>query len=346
MRPAARLLLVNSVAAGVVLLLAEAGFRAAGFPYAMAGAPSESALARFDPEIGWSNRPGLATEVDFGGGTRVPVSFDEHGLRVAGPGYRLDPASPSVLFAGCSFTFGHGLPHEETVAGQFGRLAGAALQPVNLGVQAYGTDQSLLALGRHLPRFDTRAVVYTLLEFPYDGHAMRNSNYDRRQLYPSARFIGTKPRFTLRGDGTPVLEKRPVLFAPDPVPGDGIAARLRALLRADYPHSWVADAVLLAWRRVTGSPPPVDHALTGALILEMQRLSRAQRAAFVVVRWRYGRDPAMDALFSRLQVPVVDTLERAPPDWGRMVDPGTGHPDRRAAAHVAREIVRHLAGRP
>jgi hypothetical protein len=337
-----RALLAGVVAAAVALLLAELGFRVFGFPYAMAGTPSENALAQFDPDLGWAYRPGLATTVDFGGGSPVPVAFDEHGVRVPRPGWRHDPGAPSVLFVGCSFTFGHGLRWEDTFPARVGDLARGALQPVNLGVQAYGTDQALLALERHLDRFNVKAVVYTFLEFPYDGHAMRNANYDRRQLYPGGRFLGTKPLYELGADGRPRLARRPVPFAAKPGPGAGIGARLSWLVRADYPHSWVADALALSWRRVTGAAPPQDFALTGALILEMQRQSRERGASFVVVRWRYGQDPAADALFARLGVPVIDTLGLAPLEWGTMVDPATGHPDKRAAELVAGAILRHL----
>lgn len=325
----------NVAALLAIFVGGEIACRALRFPYRMSWIPSENALAAFDPELGWSYVPGRSRLLRFGDGRSVLFAFDGNGLRVPQPGFAFDGRTPSVLFVGCSYTFGHGLSYEQSFVGQLAARGRGDLQYVNLGVQAYGTDQSLLALRRHLPRFNAKTVVYTFLEDDEDGHAVRNSNFDRRQLYPETRHIGTKPLFVLGDKGEVLLARKPILFAQPAGPGSPPLAVLAGLLNADYPHSWLLEAVTLAWRRVAGALPPSDLELTRALLLEMRRYCREHGADFIVLRWRYRDNPAMDALFAGTDLAVVDTLATAPAGWDTMKIQGVGHPDERAAAYVA-----------
>ena len=103
---------------------------------------------------------------------------------------------------------GDGLNYEETFINQFGSIGDISYQMVNLGVQAFGSDQSLLALKRHWKKFNTKVVVYTFIE----QHIMRNGNNDRRLLDPNAWFLGTKPLFDYNNDNELYLKKRPCLY--------------------------------------------------------------------------------------------------------------------------------------
>jgi len=342
MRGTARVVLVNMAAIVAIFTLAEVACRMFGIPYDGRWVPSESMLGRFDADQGWSYTPNRSWLLDFGDRRDIPYDFDASGIRVPSPDHVFRARQPAILFVGCSITFGQGLRYEETFAAQTGTLLGGGIQAVNLGVQAYGTDQSLLALKRHAPRFDARAVVYTFLENRDDGHHVRNNNYDRRQLFPHARFIGTKPLFRVGADGRPALARRPVLFERFSPGTPAGGTRHPGLFHWDYPHSWLADAIGLAWRRLSGAPPRGDVRLTRALLLEMQRYCRERGIDFVVVRWRYEDDPEMDGLFAGLDVPVIDTLRDAPPDWEQMLIPGDGHPDERAAQRAAILISDYL----
>ena len=79
-----------------------------------------------------------------------------------------------MLFVGGSFTMGHGVQYEDTFVGQVEAMPQFPYQAVNLGVQGFGTDQSLLLLKRHFNKFNTIAVVYTFIE----DHIVRNANYE------------------------------------------------------------------------------------------------------------------------------------------------------------------------
>jgi len=300
--------------------LAEWGLRKAGIPYHTTWTPSETAIARFDPLLGWSYRPHLEGVQRQGEHLR-PVVTDSHGLRVRSPAHRPDPAAPTLLLVGGSIAFGHGLSWDESLAGRLERRLG--LQVANLGVQAYGTDQALLALQRHHPRFErVEAVVYVFI----DDHVLRNGVADRRLLIPFARFAGTKPRFELGRDGRPRLASAPVRYE-------------------DHVHSWLVDLVRIRLGGALGLFPPRPTELTGALVAEMGRIADSRRARFLVVHWRSDAEPARTFL-RQPGTELVDTGVDPPPGWERMTIPGDGHPDGRAHDHVAGLLATALAAGP
>ena len=242
------LFVLASVAFSILfsLLLIEAGLRIAGLPFRMKNSPPVNAVAQFDPQIGWVYIPNKTVVQPFGPDHRpVTMNIDENGSRVAAPGVHHDPAKPSILFVGDSFMVGHGVQYEESLTGRLEAMPEFPFQAVNFAVQGYGTDQSLLMLERQFARFNTRAVVF---EFIPD-HLNRNENYDRRVLFPSDRFLGTKPLFGVRSDGTLYLRK--------------------PALRLENLHYSRIGAVLdiLLYRY----GPRVTDTLTRALVEEMRR---------------------------------------------------------------------------
>lgn len=300
------------------LAAAEAALRFADYPFRTAWIPSENALAQFDPVLGWSYIPDRSVTQSFGSdGRLVSMHFNDIGARVDKPGRRFDSTSPTVVFVGDSFTFGHGVTYEESFAGQFERAIGPRYQVVNLGVQGYGTDQALLALERHGKDFNTRVVVYTFLQ----EHVRRNDNTDRRLLYRDARFLGTKPRFALKRDGTLEEVASPRRYE------DMIQLRVWQLVR-------------LAWVKY-GPPPSID--LTRALVRRMKDDAESQGATFVLIHWtdRHSLPPGQQAerLFPGLDLNVIDTGAGAPEDWDSCYIPGEHHPDARAHARVGRLLV-------
>lgn len=324
-RPALVVLTV-AVATIVALALTEGLFRLIGFPFDERSMVSGNPLARFDPELGWDYIPGRTTAVEFpdpeGGGAprSIAVSLDRaFGARVASAQVRIDPAAPSIVFVGDSFTMGHGVTWDESFAG---RVAAAlpGVQVVNLAVQGYGTDQALLRLRRYASRFsDLRAVVYGFIP----RHVYRNENSDRRLLLGTARFAGTTPRFALADDGSLVLAEKPL-------------RREEARV-----HSHVGAALDRAW--VQYGPAP-SLALTHALVAEMRREAEARGARFFILEWdaageeSYWRDDG-GSLFETTGIPTLRADAGAPPDFVTWVIPGDWHPTPRAHAHVAAVLV-------
>ena len=281
--------------------------------------PGEDPLARFDEELGWSYIPNHSTARSYGEPPReIAMHFDERGLRAPGPGQRLDPDRPTLLFVGGSFTMGHGVFYEASFPARVaaGRLAGC--QIANAGVQGYGTDQSLLALRRHAGSFQTVAVIYTYM----DDHPQRNGNRDRRMLYPDERFVGTKPVFKLDADGRPAPAHGPVRYE------DYSVSHLAALVRLALP-----------------TPRPIN--LTRQLIRTMRREVEAAGAVFIAIDWGWpqgGRD--RPSLFGPLEAEGMRVLytEQSPPrNWRYMVIPGSGHPTVQAHGLVANRLRADLS---
>ncbi len=306
------ILLMNFILFLVVFVLTEVALRMVGIPYKVEYIPDENSFARFDPEIGWSYMPDKSSihnkEYEI-----KPVHFEENGIRMPSPNLKFDYSKPSILFIGGSFTMGHGLTYEESFVGKFTLLEGMPYQVVNLGVQGYGSDQALLALKRYLPRFNTKVVVYTFIE----DHILRNGNYDRRQLVPTARFLGTKPQFALNSNKELYLARKPLLYN-------------------NYIQSYLIDFIKMRIGTLLDFFPPYPEELTKAIIQEMKQFNNEHNADFVVINWRWSRDDYDDLFRDLKTIDVIDTMEAAPEGWGDMVIHGGVHPDSKAGEHAVR----------
>jgi hypothetical protein len=304
----------------VTLGAVETACRLLDLPVRFRAARAEYVTAKFDKELGWAYLPNSSVVSSFGSDRRmIPSYFDELGTRVRGPGLKYDPAAPTVLLVGDSFTMGHGVVFEETFAGRLEAMPNVPYQVVNLGVQAFGTDQSLLMLKRHFKRFNTKVVVYTFIE----DHVVRNSNYDRRVLQVDANVPGTKPLFGLQPNGALYLRKVPYDFTDAPA----------AL------HLW--KYLEIAWNRL-GPRPSI--ALTRALVQEMRCFTEAHGAAFLLVYWRgqEAKPTPPIPLFTSMGLDILDTGVDAPADWHNWIIPGDGHPDSRAHARVTQLLYQRL----
>lgn len=285
-----------------------------GIPFEINYMPNESSFARFDPELGWSYMPHKSALVNTEH-TPKPAYFDTDGIRVPSPDFEFDYTKPSILFIGGSFTMGQDLTYEESFVGKFEALEELPYQVVNLGVQGFGSDQALLALKKFLPKFNTKIVVYTFIE----DHILRNGVNDRRLLIPAARFLGTKPQFTLDSDKDLYLSHKPLLYE-------------------DYVDSFLFDFLKIRIAKILGYFPPFPEELTKAIIKEMKEYSNEHGAHFIVLNWRWTIHD-YDALFRDLDIDVIDTMEEAPDDWSNMrlnIEHGGVHPNKKAGDHAAR----------
>ncbi|MEM3101473.1 MAG: SGNH/GDSL hydrolase family protein [Candidatus Nitrosotenuis sp.] len=296
------------------LFLLEIICRVAGIPYKQDWTPNEYGFARFDHELGWSYIPHKSA-INKTGDVEIPVYFDENGIRIPRPDFKFDYLRPSILFIGDSFTMGHGLLYEDSFVGRFSQFKEVQYQVVNLGVQGYGSDQALLTLKKFLSRFNAKIVVYTFIE----DHILRNGNYDRRTLIPTARFIGTKPLFALDKAGKLYLKKKPVLYK-------------------DYINSYLLDFLKIRIGKALGLFPPYPVNLTREIIKEMKKYSENNGAYFVVINWRWTEKDNRK-IFQDLDVDLIDTLKDSPPGWSDMRLFGGVHPNAEASKHVAKLLL-------
>ncbi len=309
---------INAILLVVILVSLEGFCRWRGIPYTVEWTPSENDLAQFDEELGWTYLPNLSKTVNEAG-QQWPVYTNQDGIRVAAAGTQLDPSLPSILFIGCSFTMGHGLAYRDSFVGQFAALPNMPLQVVNLGVQAYGTDQAWLALKKFMPKFRAKIVVYTFIA----DHILRNGNYDRRLLFPTANFLGTKPLFALNRSGELSLAKP-------------------ARRYEEYHCSYLWDALQIKVGTRLGLFPPFPKELTQQLMLAMKQESEAAGAKFVVLNWRWTPEE-YDEIFQGLDLKMLDTLTDAPSGWEQMrMWQNGGHPNAAASAHAAQLLSEYF----
>lgn len=328
LQAAAVILAANLFVLLITLLLGEGLLRFFHYPFSGQKVGQENALAQFDPELGWSYKPNFTGQTGIEG-YRHDVFFDENGFRVPRPGFQYDRNRPSILFIGGSFTMGHGVSWEQSFVGRVAELL-PAYQTVNLGVQAYGTDQALLTLKKYCDTFKTSIVVYTFTT----PHILRNGNHDRRLLYPEGRFLGTKPLFSLNSRQQPILLKKPVTYD-------------------RYIHSYLVDLVKISIGKALNLFPPEPEDLTLALIREMKRYCEERGAAFLVVDWKISEDD-YDIRETDLKndINLVNVLENAPPYWSKMIVPdynqqqSYGHPNSIAHDHVARLLASRIKNMP
>ena len=308
------LIIFNFILFLFIFIVIEVVFRIVGIPYKIVYIPYESSFSRFDHELGWSYLPNKSAQINTENKPKF-VYYEANGIRVPSPDFKLDYTKPSILFIGGSFTMGQDLSYKESFVGKFEALQETPYQIVNLGVQGYGSDQTLIALKRYLPKFQTKIVIYTFIE----DHILRNGNYDRRLLTPTARFLGTKPQFALNNNKELYLSHKPLLYT-------------------DYINSFVFDFLKIRTGTILDFPPPFPEELTKAIIKEMKEYSNNHDAHFVVLNWRWTQDD-YDALFRDIDINVIDTMEDAPSDWAKMrlnIEHGGIHPNEQAGDHAAK----------
>lgn len=248
---------------------------------------------RRDPVMGWSYLPDRVGRGVLGG-RMIEYAFDPAGHRVPRRGAAVDYARPSVLFVGESIMAGHGVTYGETLPAQVGARLG--LQPANLAVGGFATDQMYLRFRQEWPRYrDPRAVV--ILFMPLLFH--RNLDHDRPHLGPglvwrpasdeprlaqiarrlvparSRREVDDAVRMTREALGAMVAAAEaegavPLVLVPQLTQETAEEAALRRRVLAGLPYIQVA--VDPAWRLPGNRHPDAraDAALAGAVAEYLQ----------------------------------------------------------------------------
>lgn len=145
------------IAAALALVISEAILRYV--PALSAIDPVGEPLRRRDPVLGWAPVPDHAGR-DTVAGRLIVYATDRAGYRIAHGAAPIDPARPTILFAGESIMLGFGLNAEESIPAQVQAMTG--VQGANLAVDGYATDQAYLRLRREWPRFKRPAAVVVL----------------------------------------------------------------------------------------------------------------------------------------------------------------------------------------
>lgn len=258
-------------------------------------------LHSYSEIYGWAPRPG-ARAVERG----VPTEINAAGYRGPLVAPRPGPRRRVVLL-GDSTAFGYGVRDEDTYAR---RLEGeAGVEVVNLGVEGFGPDQSLLRLEREGLAFGPHAVLFSLcIDNDFADAASPTFLYDG--LHP-------KPWFSLEGEAL-VLHEAHLRLGPAERLGLWLSQRSQLYL-------WLAAP----WGRRPPAAEPWrarrDHALAdrprvvelvARLVLRMRAVSAERGARFVLLlqpskdSYNHGSDLA-EALRARLVPAGVELLDLA-----------------------------------
>lgn len=117
--------------------------------------PPSVGIWRYDPRLGYANRPGISGDHEtpyFD----VTYTIDDRGCRITP-----DPEHPigEILFLGCSFTFGLGVEDEETFPYLLGARYWTDYKVYNLSTPGWGTAHAYLNLIAWLEVHPTPAAV-------------------------------------------------------------------------------------------------------------------------------------------------------------------------------------------
>lgn len=121
---------------------------------------------------------------------KYPKEFDyeikEHGFRVT----PADPTKPIIVFAGCSMTFGIGLPVEDTWCHLVAKELGYENQYLNMGIPGSGPDAQLVNLHWALDNYKIDKICW----FMSDPHRQIVYQHDRYACYvpPDTNFFDDK----------------------------------------------------------------------------------------------------------------------------------------------------------
>lgn len=267
----------------------------------------------------------------------VTYTIDADGLRIAPPLKTATPTS-SVLFFGCSFTYGEGLQDDQTLPYQTGILSGGQYPIYNFSFHGYAPNQMMSAIetGRvkQTVRTPPRTIIYTALP-DHIARVVGKIPYGRHSPHYA---------YVLQPDGT-------VHF--DGHFDDAHQSRLEASIRGQLRKS-----ALYLWIDNVFRPSTNDDDLRLLLALVRQSRNRLKAdypdAEFHIILWRnfpYEQKTyeKMQAGFAEMHIPV-HLVENILPGYNSnpkqyWLTGENAHPNalanRLIAQYVTEKILRH-----
>lgn len=222
----------------------------------------------------------------------VTYTIDSDGLRVAPKPNVAAPPLSSILFLGCSFTFGEGLQDDQTLPYQVGEQTGGRYAIYNFAFHGYAPNQMLAAIEsgkvQRTALIPPRYIVYTALpdhiarvagKIPYGKHS---------------------PRYRLQPDGS---VQRAGHFDNDEKQRSRFTASLVGNLLKSATYRWIVS--------IQSHTNENDVRLLFALVRQSRDQLKAEYpgAEFHVILWRnfpYEQEiyDEMQAGFARMNIPT------------------------------------------
>lgn len=169
--------------------------------------------ARWDPDLGYTLRPGRCTFAN----TEYTTTLLVNRLGVRDSEKAL--AAPELVVLGDSFALGWGVSGDETFAARLGKMTGFAV--LNTGVSSYGTVRELRLLAK-VDRSRLTTIVWQFCNNDYIENAAYAKNGNRLATLPEAEYDGW---VSLHAQGRRYVPGRYLLSA--------LTTRYRALAHAD-----------------------------------------------------------------------------------------------------------------
>lgn len=254
----------------------------------------------------------------------VVYTIDPNGLRQAPP-VTPGPDSLCIVFFGGSFTFGMGLPDEQTSPYLTGLYTGKRHRIYNVSMNGWGTHQMLSGLqtGR----------VESMLECT-PTHVIYHSVHDHIRRIVGAPHDPHGPRFVLDGKGGVVRKGN---FDDD---GGGPFVKRWPLLGRSHLLNRLSESF---------TPGPRDFELFEGIVAASRDYVEQHwpGAEFHVLLWNkpWKNDAEYWEGLERLGIrvhPISEILPNYPEDRALYGIPGDGHPNLLANGHISRYVVREI----
>ena len=297
------MLAAGATAAVLLLLLLAEGLLRLGDPSYLERRRDNAVdrLHAYSEDYGWAPRPG-ARAVERGALSEINAAGYRGPLVAARPGPRR-----RVALVGDSTAFGYGVRDEETYARLLEPAAG--VEVVNLGVEGFGPDQSLLRLEREgLPLEPAEVLMSFCVENDFADASLPVFLYDGRH---------PKPWFTLDGEGL-ALHAAHLRLSPAARLGLWLSERSQVYLRLAAVLA-PRPAPVEAWRerRDRALADPAGAVELVARLLLRQRDEAAARGARYTLLLQPGKESynrgseLAERLRSRLEPAGVELLDLA-----------------------------------
>jgi hypothetical protein len=217
-----------------------------------------------DERLAWVHRPSTTTHL-VEDGRDVVYAYDPHGWRVRDAGEAIDPAQPTLLFAGESITSGLGVEYDETFAAIVGMHLG--IQVVNAAVHGYGHDQAYLRMLDALAALEHPVAVVTTQFTPMLERDMAHGRPALRLRADGSLYVAPPDSEPLAGWGLHELWRRVVPYHDDEA--FGIARAIfadtarQARARGAYPLLVETNYLRPCRAGPDGTVPAVERLLNG-----------------------------------------------------------------------------------
>ena len=273
----------------------------------------------------------------------VTYTLNQDGLRVSSPP---DPVTesnrPCIMFFGDSFTFGEGMPDEQTMPYQVWKNLAGQYHTVNFGFLGYGPHQMLAAIQHGHLQSRGHCHPHHIIYQAIPTHVSRAAGLEVWDHHG--------PRYVLNAEG----HAQPFGHFDDTPPANALE-RLRAVHRQFSPWLKTTLEESALYRMLLRTHRPVDEhdaVLFGAIVRNSKELIQRTypEAQFHVILWDYDDDPEVVEQIRRvlahqdLQVAVVSTiLPGFPADRARYeISPHDRHPNGLAYELIAQFVARRV----